>query len=230
MSFTRLLANTITNYNNQKSLGSKLRSKRIAPLLRVIEELSQKFESVSIIDVGGTEQYWSIVPKDFLENKNVKVTIVNLPGTQLPTDHDSFTFVHSDGCDLAKFENNSFHIAHSNSVIEHVGDWNRMSLFSKELKRVAQKHFIQTPNFWFPIEPHCMTPFFHWFPKPIRIWLVMRFSLGHWRKASSADEAVRTVESAHLLNKKKFRALFSDSEILTERLFFMPKSFVAFRK
>ncbi|MFC1701446.1 class I SAM-dependent methyltransferase, partial [Pseudomonadota bacterium] len=190
MSITKLLAKTITNYTNQESLGSKSRANRIAPLLLIIEELSQKQDSVNIIDIGGTEEYWGIVPKDYLNNQKVRITIVNLPGNPLPENHDSFTFVHSDGCNLVEFENNSFHIAHSNSVIEHVGDWNRMIQFSNELKRVAQQYFVQTPNFWFPIEPHCMTPFFHWLPKPLRVWLVMKFSLGHWKKASTTDEAV----------------------------------------
>ena len=131
---------------------------------------------------------------------------------------------------MSGFENNSFHIAHSNSVIEHVGNWARVLQFSKEFKRVAQKHFIQTPNYWFPIEPHCMTPFFHWLPKRTRIWLVMKYSLGHWRKAYSAEDATRIVESARLLNRVAFSELFNDSEILTERLAFMPKSFIAVRE
>ena len=229
MSITKSLAKTITNYENQKSLGSKLRTKRIAPLLRVIERLSQEYGFVNIIDVGGTEEYWGIVPQGFLEKHNVKITVVNLPETRQSKNHDSFEFVHSDGCNLAEFQDNSFHIAHSNSVIEHVGDWSRVIQFSEELKRVAQKHFVQTPNFWFPIEPHCMVPFFDWLPKPIRIWLVMKFSLGNWNKASSIDEAMQTIESARLLTRKMFSALFSDSEILTERFLFLPKSFIAMR-
>jgi len=105
-----------------------------------------------------------------------------------------------------------------------------MVQFSKEFKRVAQKYFIQTPNFWFPIEPHCMTPFFHWLPKSIRVWLVMKFSLGHWRKAFSVEDAVRIVESARLLNRRKLHELFNDSEFLTERFAFTPKSIIVIRE
>jgi hypothetical protein len=230
VSITRSLAKHITNYTNQESLGSRLRAKRIIPLLRVIEKLSEEYDTVNIIDIGGTEEYWGIVPSGFLETRNVKITIVNLPGNPLPENHDLFTFIHSDGCNLDKFENDSFHIAHSNSVIEHVGDWSRMTQFANELKRVSQKYYVQTPSFWFPIEPHCMTPFFHWLPKPLRVRLVMRYALGHWSKAASVEEATKIVDSARLLNRKKFRSLFSNSQILTERLFFMPKSFVAIRK
>jgi hypothetical protein len=75
-----------------------------------------------------------------------------------------------------------------------------------------------------------MTPFFHWLPKPIRIWLVLHFQLGHWSRAASIDEAVRIVERARLLNKEMFQELFKDASVLTERIFWLPKSFIAIRK
>ena len=114
-------------------------------------------------------------------------------------------------------------------MVEHVGDWSRMVKFSNEIRRVAKYYFVQTPNYWFPIEPHCMTPFFHWLPKPIRVWLVLRFNLGNWRKADSIEEAMHIVESAHLLDKKMFQALFPDSTIFTERYFLFPKSLIAIK-
>lgn len=230
MSITKSLAKRISNYGSQKSFGSRLRTKRIAPLLGFIKTVSKEHGYVSILDIGGTEAYWGIVPQHYLEKYNVKITIVNLPGSEMPTNHGQFTFIYANGCNLAEIQNNAFHIAHSNSVIEHVGDWERMVQFSNEISRVAQKYFVQTPNFWFPIEPHCMTPIFHWLPKPARIWLVMKFSLGNWRKASSVDDAMRIIESARLLNKAMFRELFSDSKVLTERLALLPKSFVAIRE
>lgn len=229
MSNQKSLAEKITDYESQDSIGSRLRARRIAPLLALIEKVSREQGSVRIIDIGGTEQYWGIVPRQYLLDQNVEITIVNIPGTRLPANHGPFVFTHADGCDLAEFEDNSFDIAHSNSVVEHVGDWSRMVQFSRELGRVAPKYFVQTPNYWFPIEPHCMTPFFHWLPKATRIWLVMKFSLGHWHRASSVGEAVETVESARLLNRKMFSALFGDAQILTERIAFMPKSFIAVR-
>ena len=227
MSITKSIAKRISNYDSQQSLGSKFRVKRLTPFLRIVEAVSQEHGCVNIIDIGGTEKYWGIVSRHYLKQHNVKITIVNLPGAEQQANHGQFTYVQADGCNLAEFEDNSFHITHSNSVIEHVGDWSRMVKFSKECKRVSQKYFIQTPNYWFPIEPHCMMPGFHWLPKPIRIWLVMKFSLGHWEKASTVDEAVHIVESARLLNRKMFSELFSDAELLTERFLFMSKSFIA---
>lgn len=231
MIVTKSLARIISNYDDPKSIGSKLRANRIAPLLRIIESTSREHGYVSIIDIGGTKAYWGIVPRDFLEKYNVHITIVNIPGSQISEDHGPFTFLIGDGCNLSDIDNNSFHIAHSNSVVEHVGDWSRMLQFSKEVKRVARKYFVQTPNYWFPVEPHCMTPFFHWLPKPARVWMVMNFSLGHWKRASSTNDAVRSVESARLLNYRMFSELFDDaSTILTERFAVLPKSFIAIRE
>ncbi len=229
MSLTKSMARNLSNYDDKHSIGSRLRAKRSAPLLRMIEQLSKEKGSVDIIDIGGTETYWNIVSREFLEKNNVRITIVNLPDSELQKNHGPFRFVPGDGCDLSDVPTQSFDIAHSNSVIEHVGDWDRMVRFANELKRVARRYFIQTPNYWFPIEPHCMTPFFHWLPKPTRMWLVMHFSLGHWRQARSVDEAVRITESARLLNKKMFRELFREARIDTERLAFLPKSHIGIR-
>jgi hypothetical protein len=228
MSITRGLARTFANSDRAWSLASRLRAKRITPLLDMIEAVFRDRGLVDILDIGGTEQYWNIVSKDYLDQHNVRFTIVNLSNTSLQ-EHGRFSFVAADGCNLEEFKDRSFDIIHSNSVIEHVGDWDRMVAFAKEISRLAPRSYVQTPNYWFPIEPHCMTPFFHWLPKPSRIWLVCHFQLGHWTRAATIDEAVRNVESARLLNKKMLQELFKDSEILTERFCWMAKSFVAIK-
>jgi hypothetical protein len=130
---------------------------------------------------------------------------------------------------MRMYASNAFDITHSNSVVEHVGDWARQVAFAKEVSRVSRGYFVQTPNFWFPLEPHCMTFFFHWLPKPTRVWLMMHFTLGHWKKAVSVDDAVRKVDSARLLNRAMFRTLFPDAELTTERLLGLPKSLMAIR-
>ena len=230
MSITSVLAKRFSNYDNQQSVGSKLRTKRIAPLLEMIDDVFNKHGAVSVIDIGGSEQYWGIVPLQYLTERHVKITVVNLPGSRLPPDHGPFRFVESDGCDLARFGDKSFHIAHSNSVLEHVGDWQRKVQFVRELERVSQAYFVQTPNYWFPIEPHFMTPFFHWLPTPARIWLVRHFKLGHFEIAESVGDAVMLVEHAGLVTHDMFRYLFKDARILTERFFWLPKSFIALKK
>lgn len=230
MSLSGQLGSWFSNYDMQKSLGSRLRKQRIAPLKQLIEEVYESEGTVNIIDLGGTEQYWGIFPKQYLTEFNVKVTIVNLAYRSKPEDHGPFTFVEADACDLQIYDDLSFHITHSNSVVEHVGDWERMKKFAKESSRISRHYFIQTPNYWFPMEPHFVTPFFQWLPKPTKVWLVMNFQLGHLERAETVDDAMRTVEGTRLLNKKMFRELFPDANISTEWFLGLPKSFIAVKR
>lgn len=224
---SRSLAKRISNYDDDRSLGSRFRARRAGPLMALIQSAFEAHGEVRILDIGGTERYWKIIPRDFLDNHRVDITVANRLDRELPESHGRFTFIHADGCDLNQFADNDFHIAHSNSVIEHVGDWTQMKRLAGEIRRVGESHFVQTPNYWFPVEPHCMTLFFHWLPKPLRIRLVMRFSLGHWKRAETVDQAMRFIEGSRLLNRKMFEHLFDGDDILTERLFLLPKSFIA---
>ena len=61
----------------------------------------------------------------------------------------------------------------------------------------------------------------------MKAWLVMHFALGHWRRASSIDDSIKIVDSARLLNRKMFCYLFPESDVRTERLLLLPKSFIA---
>jgi ubiquinone/menaquinone biosynthesis C-methylase UbiE len=193
----------------------------------MIEAVYREKGAVRIIDLGGTERYWSILSTEILDRFNVHVVLVNLAPQQTLTNDERFTAVVGDACDLQEFEDGSFDIAHSNSVLEHVGGWNEMMEFSNEVKRVSRKHFVQTPYFWFPIEPHCMTPFLHWLPRPWQVSLVQRFSLGYWPRQENLTHAMRQVDSSQLLDMKMFRELFGGSKISFETVFFLPKSMIA---
>jgi Methyltransferase domain len=229
MSFAKTLTDKLTNYDSQTSIGSRIRARRIGPLMAMIQAAYQAHGHVQILDVGGTERYWGIVPAAFLEAHQVTITVVNIPGETVPDNRGRFRYIEADGCDLSQFADRAFHIAHSNSVIEHVGNWERMSRFASELSRVSERYFVQTPNFWFLVEPHFMAPFFHWLPEPTRVWLVRHFQLGQWKRADSFDEAVHIVESARLLSRRMFKTLFKDGVVRTERLLGLPKSLIAIK-
>lgn len=102
-----------------------------------------------------------------MEQKNVSITLLNLPTANRPKNEKTFKYLEGAACDLSNHEESSFDIVHSNSVLEHIGDWSRMLLFAKEVKRVSKSYYVQTPNYWFPIESHFMIPFFHWLPKSL---------------------------------------------------------------
>jgi hypothetical protein len=227
---SRTVARWLTDYRRHDSIGYKLRAKRARHLMQLIDTVYAEKGRVEILDIGGVDYYWEVLPESFLAERNVSITVVNLPQTKTPRDHWPFKFAVGDGCDLHQLADQSFDIAHSNSVIEHVGDWSRMTAFAREVQRVAPRYFVQTPNYWFPIEPHGMFPLFQYLPKPARVWMVMHFQIGRFPRATSVAHAMRVVESARLLTRKMMQALFEDAEIVTERLVGLPKSFIAIKK
>ncbi|MEY5013109.1 MAG: hypothetical protein RLY69_824 [Verrucomicrobiota bacterium] len=207
--------------------GPVMRRRRMTPLIRMMAECHRINGRADIIDIGGTSRFWKTAIGPVLDEFNAQVLVVNLPGVEKPRREGRMTFEDSDGCDLSRYGDASFDIAFSNSVIEHVGDWKRMRSFANEVRRVAKAYFVQTPNFWFPVEPHCVTPFFHWLPFASRVWLLRRFDLGYWRGRRSVDAAVATAESAKLLSAPMMQELFPEARIMKERFFFMPKSLIA---
>lgn len=230
MGVTRSIAKAIINYEDPNMLASRIRKRRIGPLVDLVRAAYERYGHVRILDIGGTKAYWTIFPQDALRDQKVHVTLVNLPGSSARDTDEHFTFIAADGCDMRKqFADRSFHIVHSNSVIEHVGDWQHMTAFAQEVRRLAPAYFVQTPNFWFPIEPHFMVPVFHWLPEPVRVALVRRFDLGHRNRQPDIGKAVEEVESVNLLNRKMFSFLFPDGHLAIERLIGLPKSLIAIR-
>lgn len=213
------------------SLGKAARKRRIQFFRELITRTFEEKGSVRILDIGGTVQYWRIIDEAFLDQNKVQITLLNLPGSQAFEAEGRFTFLTGNATEDIWNDLNpaDFDLIHSNSVIEHVGDWAQMKRYAANIKAFPGGYFVQTPNFWFPLEPHCMTLFFHWLPKPTRVWLVKHFSLGHWKKAADTSEAVEIVESARLLSHPMFSCLFDDASVRREKILFFTKSFMAIR-
>jgi len=60
------------------------------------------------------------------------------------------------------FDDDSFDIATSNAVLEHVGSRQNQGFFVSELCRVAARVFVSVPNRLFPIEHHTALPIAHY--------------------------------------------------------------------
>ena len=229
MRLRKQLQKRLTDYDDPQSLGSRFRSRRLAPLKRTIEKVHRSNGTVRIIDLGGRANYWDLVGHEFLKKNEVQLTLVNLP-TEKALKHDQrYHQILGDACHLPNLESNSFDIVHSNSVIEHVGDWKKIKQFANEARRLAPYHFIQTPYYWFPIEPHYMSVGHHWLPWPAR---ARRHRRKKGDKSQESFEKGMQALSAEpfLLDIKRFSILFSDSVILKERVFgILVKSLIAFR-
>lgn len=227
MGITTFLAKNLINYQSEDSFAFKLRKKRSERLKLLINQYYDENKRVNIIDIGGTELYWKIISREYLLEKNVHITLLNLPSTNRVFENDAiFTYEIGDACNLSDIADKSFDIAHSNSVIEHVGEWENIVKYAQEIKRVAKTYYMQTPNYWFPMEPHFIFPFFQWLPKSIRIKLISLSDLGGMKKANSYEEAKSTVESCNLLSKKELKKLFPEGKFYREQFAFFVKSFV----
>lgn len=227
MGITNFIARKLVNYDSDKSPAFKLRKVRAERIKILINECFDKYGEVKIIDIGGTRTYWNIFSLSYLTEKKVSISVVNLPSEiTLPQNDHIFTFHIGDACDLVNFKDKSFHIAHSNSVIEHVGDNANRIKFAQEIKRVSDTYYIQTPNYWFPMEPHFMTPFFQFLPKKMRIKMVQNFALGWFERAKDFNEAKEIVDSCNLLTKQEFENLFQDGQLYLEKIGFFIKSFI----
>jgi hypothetical protein len=214
-------------YENEKSLGSKLRRRRFAVVRGLLENIGGRKSAIRILDLGGTERYWRPFRQD-LETFNCEVTLVNL--VRAESSDTRFVSLEGDATQVS-FADNSFDLVHSNSTIEHVGRWPQMQAMAREVRRLAPAYYLQVPYFWFPVEPHFRAPFFHWLPEQLRARLLMRLALGHGgRKRQNIDEAMRAVQSAQLLDIMQLQCLFPDAEIGRERIFGVTKSLLAIRR
>src|SRR5436305_9486326 len=95
------------------------------------------------------------------------------------------------------FRDGAFDVVFSNSVIEHVGDAASQRRFAREVARVGRAYWVQTPNRWFPVEQHLLTPLVHWLPKQWQRRLVPRFTVWSAFVRPSADR--RAFYLAHYL-------------------------------
>ena len=213
-------------YMNPHALSRRFREKRFEKIIALIEAIIAEKGSCRIADIGGTKYYWDIAG-DFVAKSPVEITMINPKETQ-PSE-GKFSFLDGDATDLGFLDDNSFDLVHSNSVIEHVGDWEKRVTMASHVRRLAPVYYLQTPYFWFPYEPHFRSVFFHWLPEQVRYRLVMRFALGFADRKKSVADAMTRVQSARLLDRGQFRALFPDAEISAERVAGLTKSLIAVR-
>jgi len=160
----------------------------------------------SILDVGsgsGTlvERYNHENPITAIDVLDYSAHFANRPNVR---------FVQADATRMP-FPDNSFDVAFSNSVIEHLPPVLRVA-YAREVPRVSSRYFVQNPNRHFPIEPHYWLPLVQYTPAFVQNWLASRLNGG---------------EEIHLLTARELQDLFPDAAIVRERFLGVTKSLIA---
>jgi hypothetical protein len=195
---------------------------------RRMERFAREFaitSETSVLDVGGSAETWDLLAI------RPRVTLLNTPRTK---DEMSLAtaWVAGDGRALP-FRDGAFDIVFSNSVIEHVGDAASQRRFASEAMRVGRGFWVQTPNRWFPVEQHLLTPLVHWLPHEWQRAIVRRFTVWEVLVRPSPDRRrfflEHYLEEIRLLDARELAGLFPGATVLRERAAGWTKSLVAMR-
>jgi len=179
-----------------------------------------------ILDIGGTPECWRLLPVV------PRVTLLNTPRAKADLG-GAESWVAGDGRALP-FRDGAFDVVFSNSVIEHVGDLPSQRRFAAEVARVGRAYWVETPNRWFPVEQHLLTPLLHWLPPGWQRTLMPRLNLWRLLVRVSADRRQYYIEhylaEIRLLSGSGLKQLFPGAAISRERFLGWTKSLVAFKK
>lgn len=201
------------------SLSTTFRTRRWRLLLDRFPDL----DTMDVLDLGGTVESWAVAPA-----RPAHLTIVNLevPGDPVLPHTE---LVAGDVCALdPSVASRSWDLVFSNSVIEHLGGHERRVAFAASVRSLAPHHWVQTPNRWFPIEPHFLAPGLQFLPVAARAEVIARWPLNKWRPADRRT-AVQAALELELIGRTELAYHFPGSEIVGERLGPFTKSLVATR-
>lgn len=207
----------------KNSLSAKLRKKRFFLFKKLLASVPLPLK---ILDVGGQATTWKkegFCNPDQVEG--ITITLLNVEESQVT--YPNLNTVVGDARDM-KYKDGEFEVVFSNSVIEHVGNYEQQRQMAEEVKRVGQRYFLQTPNRYFPIEPHFIFPFFQFLPLAIKVWLMTHFDLGQRKKETDRQKAIQKVTSVRLLSKKELRELFPNATIAEEKFLALTKSYMLY--
>lgn len=202
------------------SMAQRMRQARLLVLADLVRDLPQP---IRLLDLGGTHHFWMAMDRSMLPPMHI--TFVNK--WEYKPDIPDAEAVIGDARDL-RYADREFDVVFSNSVIEHVGGLRDQVRMAHECVRVGKRYFVQTPNWAFPMEPHFLFPGWQYLPLTVRARLHQWRKWGWWEKAASYYEALEEVESIRLLSRSEMRHLFPNATLWTERVFGLPKSFVAY--
>lgn len=211
--------------DSPNSLGAKARARRAERFIETFPDL----EDARVIDLGGTIDFWQRLPF-----RPLRLTTLNLweDANAYSPDVDWHVDRYGDACDPPDdVTGESYDLVFSNSTIEHVGDRGRRQMFADVVRKLADRHWIQTPNRAFPLEPHVLFPGQQFLPRHGRALVERYWPLVHTRRPTM-DQALAAADETELIGRKEMTELFPTSVIEDEMVarFLPAKSLIAVRR
>lgn len=198
-----------------KAIGVHFRRRRMESFARLLGITP----STTVLDVGGSAFNWAYCPV------RPQITILNL---DKEIDAKGFRFICADATQMP-FSCREFDVVFCNSVIEHLYDAEKQKRLAEEIARVGRHYFVQTPDYWFPIEPHYLTPFVQFVPHKLKSWVHRWATLRGWLDRPDKHTCAQWTNEIHLLRASEMRALFPDASLVRERVLGWSKSLIAVR-
>jgi ubiquinone/menaquinone biosynthesis C-methylase UbiE len=202
---------------NKGSLGNKFREKRFSFFLKKFNKMQKP---ITILDVGGKINFW--VNRGLAGNTNFEITLINIEKEK--SLYPNIKTKMGDATDLSPFNDKSFDIVHSNSVIEHLYNFENQKKMASEIIRIGQKYIVQTPNKYFFLEPHYLLPFFQFIPDKLKYLILTKTKMSRL-KTWDKNFAKQYIKEIRLLSLKEMKLLFPNSKIYFEKFLGMNKSF-----
>ncbi len=204
-----------------RPLAGMLRRKRFQLVKSLMSILPRP---LTVLDVGGTEFFWQQV--GFTGDHEVRIVLLNL--SQEAVTRPNFLSVIGDATHMPEFRDNEFDLVFSNSVIEHVGGYEQQRRMADEVQRVGKRYCIQTPNRYFPIEPHFLIPFLQFYPMGLQVLLTRYIDIGSYGRFGDRKAAEGYLRALRLLTASELRTLFPGARIHEEKVCGLTKSFVVY--
>jgi hypothetical protein len=217
MSLSIPMIRRLADSESPSSFANRLRAKRFQRFEALVARLPRPLR---ILDVGGETAFWE--NRGWAGRNDFQIFSLNLvPEEQR---HENIKPVAGDATNLAQFSDGSFDVTFSNSVIEHLFTLENQRRMASEIQRVGKAFWVQTPNFWFPMEPHFHVPGWQWMPLSLRVSLIRRWRCGWRGPCADVAKARELVQELRLLTRGELRAMFPGATLIPERLGGLVKS------
>jgi len=200
-------------------LEEKVRKDRHLLFVDLLSRIGKPF---TILDVGGSYDYWR--KTDYEALGNVRIVLLNL--FQQDDIGPPFSAEVGDARDLSRYSNQEFDVVFSNSVIGHVGGFADQMRMAREIRRVGKRYFVQTPNHGFLIDWRTLVPCFHFLPAPLQAWCFRHFSVGTYGKIADLATSLEIASRIRNIRRRELQLLFPESTVVPERYLGMTKSFM----